>query len=113
MHLDDVAVDFPDLNVLLVHGGRGFWYDRAEFLVQLHDNLYLEISGLPPRRLLDYFPNLERIHRKVVFGSDWPGNPGIRSNTEALRQLPLSAAAKAAILGGNAARLLGLEAKPT
>ena len=109
VHLDDVAVDFPDLNVLLVHGGRGFWYDRAEFLAQLHPNVFLEVSGLPPKNLLNYFPNLERLHRKVVFGSDWPGNPGIRRNIEAVRALPLSTNAKEAILGGNAARLLGLE----
>ncbi|RMG93858.1 MAG: amidohydrolase, partial [Candidatus Dadabacteria bacterium] len=112
LHLDEVAVDFPELTLLMVHGGRGFWYDRAEFLAGLHPNLYLEISGLPPRKLLSYFPGLERIHRKVVFGSDWPGNPGIRANVEAIRQLPLSEAAKEAILGGNAARILGLEETP-
>ena len=108
VHLDDVAVDFPELNLLLVHGGRGFWYDRAEFLAQLHPNVYLEVSGLPPKNLASYFPNLERIHRKVVFGSDWPGNPGIRRNVEAVRALPLSAEAREAIVGGNAARILGL-----
>lgn len=108
LYLDDVAVDFPDLVLLMVHGGRGFWYDRAEFLTQLHPNLYLEISGLPPRNLLTYFPNLERIHNKVVFGSDWPANPGIRRNLDAVRALPLSAQAVEAIVGGNAARILGL-----
>jgi len=107
--LDEVAADFPELVILLVHGGRGFWYDRAEFLAQLHPNMYLEISGLPPAKLLRYFPNLERIHRKVVFGSDWPGNPGIRANIRGIRALPLSDEAKEAILGGNAARILGLE----
>jgi len=108
LHLDEVAVEFPDLTVLMVHGGRGFWYDRAEFLAQLHPNVYVEIAGLPPRKLLEYFPNLERLHRKVVFGSDWPANPGIRRNAEAIRALALSDTAKAAILGGNAARILGL-----
>lgn len=107
LHLDDVAGEFPDLTVLMVHGGRGFWYDRAEFLAQLHANLYVEIAGLPPRKLPEYFPNLERLHRKVVFASDWPANPGIRCNVEAIRALPLSESAKDAILGGNAARILG------
>jgi len=109
LHLDDVAADFPDLTLLMVHGGRGFWYDRAEFLAQLHPNLYLEVSGLPPKNLPAYFPNLERLHRKVIFGSDWPGNPGIRRNVAGIEALPLSPEAKEAILGGNAARILGLD----
>lgn len=107
--LDDVAVDFPDLRLLLVHGGRGFWYDRAAFLAQIHAQVYVEVSGLPPKNLVQYFPQLERIHRKVVFGSDWPGNPGIRQNVEAIRALPISEEAKEAILGGNAAHILGLD----
>ena len=108
LHLDDVAVDFPGLNLLIGHGGRGFWYDRAFFLAKLHPNVYLEISGLPPGRLLAYFPELPRIPEKVVFGSDWPGNPWIRRNMEAIAELPLPAEAVALILGGNAARLLRL-----
>ena len=65
-------------------------------------------AGLPPRRLLDYFPDLERVSDKVLFGSDWPSVPTMKGNVEALRALPLSDTAKERILGGNAARLLGL-----
>jgi predicted TIM-barrel fold metal-dependent hydrolase len=108
MWLDDVAVDFPSMNVLIVHGGRGLWYERAEFLTQLHPNLYLEISGLPPKNLPRYFPNLERIGHKVIFGTDWPANPGIAKNIAAIRELGLSGEVTEAILGGTAARLLGL-----
>jgi predicted TIM-barrel fold metal-dependent hydrolase len=106
--LDDVAVDFPGLKILLVHGGRGFWYERAAFLARLHENVYLEISGLPPAKLLTYFPELERLSHKVVFGSDWPGMPFIARNMEAIRALELSEVAKVRILGGNAAVLLGI-----
>ncbi|MBI3988372.1 MAG: amidohydrolase, partial [candidate division NC10 bacterium] len=84
LFVDDVAVDFPDLPLVLAHGGRGFWYDQAFFLAQLHENVSLEISGLPPKNLLQYFPRLERIAHKVIFGSDWPGVPGIGVNIEAL-----------------------------
>ena len=35
IHLDDVAVDFPELNLVMAHAGRGFWYDRAFFLAKL------------------------------------------------------------------------------
>ncbi len=108
LHLDDVAVDFPDLTLLMVHSGRGFWYDRAFTLAKLHPNLYLEIAGLPPHKLLDYFPELERLADKVVFGSDFPGMPLIGRNIEAIRGLPLRTETKERILGGNAARILGI-----
>ena len=110
LYLDDVDVDFPELKILLVHAGRGFWYDRAAFLARLHANVYLEISGLPPHKLMEYFPELERLAGKVIFGSDWPGMPLIARNIQAIRALPLSDDAKTKILGGNAATLLGLPA---
>ncbi len=108
--LDEVAVDFPEVNLLIVHGGRGLWYDQAAFLAGFRENLYLEISGLPPRNLLKYFPNLNELKGKVIFGSDWPGNPGIRANMDAVASLPLDKEMIVGVLGGTAARLLGLAA---
>ena len=108
LHLDDVATDFPDLTLVMAHSGRGFWYDRAFFLSKLHANLYMELSGLPPAKLMGYFPELARNTDKVIFGSDWPGMPWIRRNMDAIGELPLSAAGLENILGGNAARILGL-----
>jgi uncharacterized protein len=107
---DDVAVDFPKLIIVMCHGGRPFWYDKATFLARLHENVYLEISGLPPKRLLTYFPDLERISTKVLFGSDWYGVKGIKENIAEIRKLPINDAAKKLILGDNAARLLNLPA---
>jgi predicted TIM-barrel fold metal-dependent hydrolase len=108
LHLDDVAVDFPRLSLVMAHAGRGFWYDRAFFLSRLHPNVYMELSGLPPAKLMTYFPELDRNTEKVLFGSDWPGMPRIRRNMEAIGRLPLPAEGVERILGGNAARLLGL-----
>ena len=108
LYIDDVAVDFADLTLLMVHSGRGFWYDRAYFLAKLHVNVYMEISGLPPQKLLDYFPELERVADKVIFGSDWPGMPHIKRNIDMIRNLPLREETKEKILGGNAARILGI-----
>ncbi|MFQ6081431.1 MAG: amidohydrolase family protein, partial [Candidatus Bathyarchaeia archaeon] len=108
LHLDDVAVDFPDLTIIQAHGGRGFWYDAAFFLAKHHKNVYIEISGLPPQNLLRYFPDLEKIADKVVFGSDWPGIPSIRKNIETIRGLPLREETKRKILGENALRVLRL-----
>jgi predicted TIM-barrel fold metal-dependent hydrolase len=109
LYLDDVAVDFPDLTLLMAHSGRGFWYDRAYFLTRLHANIHMEVSGLPPQKLLSYFPELERVADKVIFGSDWPGMPYIKRNIELLRGLPLKEETKEMILGGNAARILGID----
>jgi hypothetical protein len=89
VYLDDIAVDFPDLVILAVHSGRGLWYEQAFFLAQLHRNVYLEISGLPLQNLLQYFPRLEKIADKIVFGSDWPGIPLLRENIQAIKNLPL------------------------
>lgn len=106
--LDDVAVDFPNLKIVMAHSGRGFWYDRAFFLARLHENVYMEVAGLPPQRLLEYFPELERNADKVIFGTDWPGMPYIKRNIDLIRKLPLQESTICKILGENAARVLKL-----
>ena len=108
LHLDDVAVDFPDLTIIQAHGGRGFWYDTAFFLAKLHTNVYIDISGLPPQNLLKYFPELEKIADKLFFGSDWPGAPNVAENIETIKRLPLREETKRKILGENAQKILGL-----
>ena len=45
MFWDDVAADFPHLNIVMAHSGRGVWYDRAYFLAKIHANVYMEIRG--------------------------------------------------------------------
>jgi predicted TIM-barrel fold metal-dependent hydrolase len=108
IYVDDVVVDFPELTMIMAHSGRGFWYEAAFFMAQLHRNVYMEITGLPPLKLPAYFPNLERNADKIIFGSDWPSLTDIRGNIAAVRSLGLSEESKAKILGGNAARVLGL-----
>ncbi len=109
LHLDDVAIDFPNLKLLMAHSGRPFWYEQAFWMTRRHTNVYMEISGLPAKNLLTYFPKLEMVADKVVYGSDWPGNPYLRRNIEAIQGLPLSEETKQKILGGNAAHLLGID----
>ena len=108
IHLDDVAADFPNLSLLMAHSGRGLWYDKAFLLSKLHQNLYLEVSGLPPKNLLRYFPDLEKNIDKVVFGSDFPGIKSIAANIQGIMDLPLSEGAKRKILFENARRILDL-----
>lgn len=100
MYCDDVAVDFPKLKILLAHGGRPLWTQSAFFLLRRHPNVFLDISGIPPKTLLKSFPRLEEIAHKTLFGTDWPGPgvPEIKANLDAFRELPLSDAAKQQVL---------------
>ncbi len=104
IHVDDVAVDFPRLKILLAHGGRPLWMNTAFFLVRRHPNVYLDISGIPPKSLLKYFPRLEEIAAKTLFGTDWPGPgvPDIKQNLEEFCALPLSSAVREQILSSTA-----------
>jgi hypothetical protein len=63
----------------------------AFFLIRRHANVYLDISGIPPTALLKYFPRLEEIANKTLFGTDWPGPgvPDIKKNLDEFRALPL------------------------
>lgn len=108
LFIDDIAVDFPELVIIMAHSGRGFWYDNAFKISGLHKNVYMEIAGLPPKNLLKYFPDLEKNDDKIIFGSDWPGVPSIKSNIETIRNLPLEETTIENILYQNAKRILGI-----
>ena len=104
MDLDDVAVDFPELTLILAHAGRPLWMETAVHLARRHRNVHLDLSGIPPKSLLEYLPKLESLAAKCLFGTDWP-SPGVRSiaeNVAAFLELPLTDSAKARILAGNA-----------
>ncbi len=110
IHLDDVAVDFPELPLVMAHGGRGFWYDVCAFLAAHKPNVYIDVAGLVPRRLPEHFPDLERLAPKMVFGSDWPAMPrSVRENADVMAQLGLSTGVLERVMHDNAAGLLGLE----
>jgi len=102
--LDAVLRDFPDLQVVLAHGGRGWWYDAAAFLALSRDTVWLELSGLPPTRLPEYYAryDLQRLARRWIFGTDWPGVPGQAANARAVAGLGLSEEVAGLVLGGNA-----------
>jgi predicted TIM-barrel fold metal-dependent hydrolase len=109
MAADDVALDFPKLKIVLAHAGRPLYTETAVFLARRHPNVHLDVSGIPPKKLLDYLPRLEEISGKCLWGTDWP-SPGVlsmRKNVEELQSLPLSDAAKERIFWSNAAALLG------
>ncbi len=105
--VDDVAVDHPDLTIILAHGGRPLWCDTAFFLARRHRNVYIDLSSIPPRRLLSYFPRIEEIQDKVLFGSDWPGPgvPGIQEELDGIRELLLTKDLREKILVSNARKI--------
>ena len=76
MLCDDISIDYPDLVVILAHGGRPLWMNEAFFLVRRHKNMHMDISGIPPQKLMEYFPRIEDVADKVLWGTDWPG-PGV------------------------------------
>jgi hypothetical protein len=67
----------------------------------------LDVSGIPPARLLEYFPRLAELTQRVLWGTDWP-SPGVtdmRRNIDQFLGLPLSDPDKKAILETNALAL--------
>jgi len=109
MAVDDVAVDFPKLPIILAHAGRPLYMKTAVFLARRHPNVRLDLSGIPPKSLLQYLPRLEDLSDKCLWGTDYP-SPGIasmRRNVEDFTSLPISEDAKRKILWDNAAGLFG------
>jgi predicted TIM-barrel fold metal-dependent hydrolase len=109
MAVDDVAVDFPDLRIVIAHGGRPLWMEQAFFLVRRFPNVFMDVSSIPPKAVLRYFPRLAEVADKVLYGSDWPA-PGVRSmgdNLRDFRALGLPEDALSQMLEGNARRVFG------
>ena len=105
--VEDVAIDFPRLTIVLAHGGRPLWMKEAMFVVRRFPRVYLELSSIPPTKLLEYFPDLPKLADRTIFGTDWPG-PGVRDigeNVRAFQALPLAAEAKERILSRNPERV--------
>ena len=107
MPVDDVAVDFPKLPIILAHAGRPLYGETAFFLARHHANVHLDVSGIPPKSLPRYVPRLGEIAGKVLWGTDWPA-PGVaspRKNVEEFRALGYGEEVERKVLRENAARL--------
>jgi uncharacterized protein len=107
LELDDIAIDFPDLKLVMAHGGRPLWMEEAFFILRRHANIRLDVSGIPPVKLLEYFPRLGEIVDRVLWGTDWP-SPGVKDlklNIDQFLTLPLADAQRRAVLQDNALTL--------
>jgi predicted TIM-barrel fold metal-dependent hydrolase len=102
--IDDLLRDFRSLDIVLAHGGRGWWYDAAAFLALSNEHVWIELSGLPPLRLQSYYAkhNWNRLTRRMIFGTDWPGIPGIARNARAVAALCPDDETAGLVLAGNA-----------
>ena len=112
--LDPVFRDFPELVVVLAHGGRGWWYAAGR--VPRPDDGRTCGSRSPGCRRSDSptttASSLRRLADKMIFGTDWPGVPSVRENAStlaaALKVAGCTDYQVAAALGRNAARVFGL-----
>jgi uncharacterized protein len=105
--IEEVLRDFRAMQIVLAHGGRGWWYDVAAVLALTSDRVWLELSGLPPSRLQTYYArhNWARLCRRMIFGTDWPGIPGIAKNARAVAALCPDDETADLVLAGNARRI--------
>jgi predicted TIM-barrel fold metal-dependent hydrolase len=108
MLLDDVAADFPELDIILAHPSFP-WQDEALAIAVHKPNVYIDLSGWSPK----YFPeNLIRytntqLKHKMLFGSDYPLITPDRWLSD-FEKLPIKDEVRPLVLKENAAKLLGL-----
>ncbi|MGC2192524.1 MAG: amidohydrolase family protein [Candidatus Dormiibacterota bacterium] len=71
--LDEVALDFPDLKIILAHFGFP-WVNQAISVVWIRRNCYLELSGWSPKYIPDTIWHYARsiFPDRVLFGTDAP-----------------------------------------
>lgn len=73
IHVDDVAVDFPDMPIIIAHPSWP-WQDEALSVCLHKPNVYIDLSGWSPK----YFPSQlvqyanTQLKHKMLFGSDFP-----------------------------------------
>ncbi len=73
IHLDDVAVDFPDMTIIIAHPSWP-WQDEALSVCLHKPNVYIDLSGWSPKYFspsLVQYANTQLKH-KMLFGSDFP-----------------------------------------
>jgi uncharacterized protein len=109
VHIDDVAADFPTLDIIMAHPGVP--WQEEQLSVALHKrNVYIDISGWSPKYfrpiLVQYMNSL--LQDKVLFGSDYPALQPERWLRD-FEALELKPEVRQKILLDNARRLLKIE----
>jgi predicted TIM-barrel fold metal-dependent hydrolase len=108
LYLDDVAADFPDMDIILAHPSFP-WQDEALSIATHKPRVYIDLSGWSPKyfapQLVQYANTLLR--DKVLFGTDFPVITPERWIKD-FDDLTIKPEVRPLIMKENAARLLGL-----
>jgi hypothetical protein len=108
MCIDDVAVDFPELRIILAHPSFP-WQEEALAVATHKPNVYIDLSGWSPK----YFPEIlvrytnTLLRHKMLFGSDYPLITPDRWLKD-FEALAIRDEVRPLVLKENAAKLLGL-----
>jgi predicted TIM-barrel fold metal-dependent hydrolase len=112
IYVDDVAVDFPDLKIVLAHPSFP-WTDEAISIAMHKPHVFIDLSGWSPKyfppQLVQYANTL--LKHQVLFGSDYPMIAPDRWLAD-FEAAPFRDEVRPLVLKENAARLLGLAAAP-
>jgi hypothetical protein len=122
LHVDEVAVDHPDVRFVICHLGNPWFADCME-LVYKNPNVYADISGLALGNFTDRFEAYMRRELQeilvwgvnpehVLYGSDWPIS-SMESYVEFMEDLKVPVKEKQAILWHNAAKLFKIPPPPS
>lgn len=108
MYLDDVAVDFPDMPIIMAHPSFP-WQEEALAVATHKPNIYIDLSGWSPK----YFPPIlvkyanSLLKHRVLFGSDWPAILPDRWLSD-FEKLEIKPEVRPLILKENARKLLNM-----
>jgi len=116
IHLEDVAHDFPDLNIVIAHFGWP-WVLETVMLALKYPNVYIDTSCLyfdNPKDFIAFVMSKQiplsviekSLRHKIVFGSNYP-RVEVKNMTKAVKSLGLSDGCLKLIFEGNAKKLLG------
>ncbi len=122
LQVDEVAVDYPNVNFIICHLGNPWIRDCME-VVYKNRNVYTDISGLVLGNFTDRFEAY--MHKqlqemlvygvepdKVLYGTDWP-IASMESYIEFMEALSIPERDRRKILWENAARLFRLSPQPS
>ena len=108
MHLDDVAIDFPDVPIIIAHPSWP-WQDEALSVAMHKPNIYIDLSGWSPKyfppQLVQYANSM--LKDRVLFGTDFPLITPERWMKD-FDEAGFKPEVKPLIIKENAAKMLGL-----